>query len=374
MGYLEAGQAIVYGRLVEGFRVPFARDEYYDLVIVPGFSDGHAHPQVVDAGLVPGVKWRNSYEWFEGRQLSVDEAAIRSDLRVASRLALLTFKRALLEGTTMIAVTGRLEANVRAWLSLPGRPRVVFLPTVMNRRGWMTVDQIAGIAERYSKYLDDGMARIGVFVHSLRYGKGMLASALKAARRLGSIVGIHISEGVREMHLLRREAGGPPYPARIVGVHCTEDEDPSLYGVTCIGCPYSNLILYGRTRKTLSGISGFGSDWPLLIGSVGSHMGLIGSIFGEGFVEAVKRATIGGYRSYGMRPQGDLVAFDGGLEALRRGRARPRLVAVNGKPVVVEGVLVYSGESLSDVLREIRSAVAEVKRMFPLNVDKAIRP
>ncbi|MCE4602321.1 MAG: hypothetical protein F7C08_03970 [Desulfurococcales archaeon] len=365
MGYLEAGEAIIYGRYVEGVRIRHVIDEYYDLVVIPGFSDGHMHPQVVDAGLEPGVLWRHSYEWFENRRLVVDEAGIRSDLKLSSMLASLVFKRSLLEGTTLVAVTGRLEANLRAWLSLREKPRTVFLPTVMKRRGWASVSEVSDVAQRYVKYLDDGLARIGVFVHSVRYGASMLRDALLLAKRLGSVVGIHVSEGIREMEELARLAGGPPYPARIVGVHCMEDEDPAYYGVTCISCPYSNHLLYRRTRRSISGITGFGSDWPLLVGSVGSHIKMITSLFKEDPVGILKRATMGGYKAYGMRHQGDMVAIDGGLRRLLEGRARVRLVTVNNRLVVREGRLVSTGESLKDVTRKIQAAIMQAKHLYP---------
>ncbi|MEB3861031.1 MAG: amidohydrolase family protein [Desulfurococcales archaeon] len=366
MGYIEAKEAIIYGRYVEGVRIRHVVDEYYDLIVIPGFSDGHMHPQVVDAGLKPGTVWRHSYEWFENRRLEVDEAGIRSDLRLSSALASLVFKRALLEGTTLVAVTGRLEANLRAWLSLREKPRAVFLPTVMKRRGWASVPEVAGVAQRYAKYLGDGLARIGVFVHSVRYGASMLRDALLLAKRLGSVVGIHVSEGLREMEELSRLAGGPPYPARIVGVHCMEEEDPAYYGVTCISCPYSNHLLYRRTRGSISGITGFGSDWPLLVGSVGSHIGTIASLFKEDVMGILKRATMGSYKAYSMRHHGDMVAMDGGLNRLLDGKAKVRLVTVNNRLVVREGRLVSTGESLRDVMRRIQEAITQAKRLYPI--------
>jgi len=95
MGVIEAGIAVVHGRIVEGFRAPFREDAYYDVVLVPGFSDGHAHPQVIDGGLRRGVRWRDSYEWIRGRDMVVDEVMVRRDLSVASKLSYLTMVRAL---------------------------------------------------------------------------------------------------------------------------------------------------------------------------------------------------------------------------------------------------------------------------------------
>ncbi len=166
MGVIEAGIAVVHGRIVEGFRAPFREDAYYDVVLVPGFSDGHAHPQVVDGGLRRGVRWRNSYEWIRERDMVVDEVMVRRDLSVASKLSYLTMVRALLEGTTLLALTGRLAANVRAWFKLRVRPRLVLLPTVMDRVGW-SLGEVVSDYSRVSMLVSDGFARMGVFIHSL---------------------------------------------------------------------------------------------------------------------------------------------------------------------------------------------------------------
>ena len=95
MPVLEAGLAVIRGSIIrENAKIPFPVDAYYDVVFLPGFSDAHAHPQVVDAGLYPGAKWRSSYEWLLYRRMSVDEALVRADIGLSSRLAELALKRA----------------------------------------------------------------------------------------------------------------------------------------------------------------------------------------------------------------------------------------------------------------------------------------
>jgi hypothetical protein len=358
--WLEADMAVVHGRIIEGFRMPFARDVYYETVIVPGFSDTHMHPQVVDGGVKPGRLWRHSYEWIERRELAVDEAAIRSDLDLSTRLARATFKRAILEGVTLVAVTGNAEANVRAWLSLHGAPKAVFLPTIIRRPGWPTLEGAWRILARLRGMIDDGTARLGVFVHSIRFaGRDQLVEAVRNARAFGGLVGMHLSEGLPEGEEYARITGGNPPGVRVVAVHCIDDEDPGRYGLLCSACPASNLTLYGRTRRSLQGVTSFGSDWPLLLGTVARHIGLITSVFGGYIEEILRRMTVGGYRDYGLSYSGDLVAFDIPLRRLLQRYEEPRLVMSSGRIVVDEGRLVATGEDISDVTREIRGLIKE---------------
>ncbi|MCE4616366.1 MAG: hypothetical protein F7C09_04800 [Aeropyrum sp.] len=359
MGYLEAEAAVVHGRIVEGFRAPYREDLSFKTVIVPGFSDGHAHPQVVDAGLIPGRRWRDSYEWLEGRMLRIDERAVRSDEELASRLAAATFARSLLEGVTLVAVTGRLGANVRGWLSLPARPRAVFLPTVMDRAGWPSIGEVEREIGRLVGVLGDGLAKIGVFAHSLATTRPeSVRRALKAAASLRGVLGMHMSEGLPELPRLLEVLGRGPYPTRIVAVHCTEIERLPP-GVHCISCPASNMILYGRTRPTLAGVEGFGSDWPLLIGSTPRHLPLISGLYPGRVSEILRKATIGGYRAYLVRHEGDFVAYDEDLEEVLSGRALPVWVSIAGVPAVVEGELRGSGLAYVDVVKMAEEAVRE---------------
>ncbi len=363
MGLLEADQAIIYGRIVENLRLPSPVDVYFKTILLPGFSDAHAHPQVVDGGVVGGP-WKNSYEWMESRRLTVDEAAVRSDVDLASRLTAAVLKRALLEGTTLIALTGSLEANIRAFLGLEARPRVIFLPTVMSKKGWPSLGQALEAARRVSMFLDDGSARVGVFLHSIKYaGSDAVREALVSAASRGFIAGMHLSEGVPESGRLKAILGGRKVPGRVVAVHCISD-DPQGLGLRCAACPATNLILYRRTRKTLRGITSFGSDWPLLLGTVPRHLGIIKGVWRRHLEEVLAKATLGGYRDYGMPYSGDLVAFDASLERVLEGSALPRLVMVGWKVVVDEGKL-PGGEDYRDVLREIRDLVAEAMEKHP---------
>lgn len=365
MGVIEADTAIIYGRVVDRFKTEAPVSGYYKLVVVPGFSDGHMHPQVVDAGLLPGRRWRDSYDWLENRVLRVNEASLRADIELSTRLARLVFMRSLLEGVTLAVVTGRLEANVRAWLGLRARPRVVFLPTVMDRRGWPSVEEVAVGASRLSRLLEDGVARIGVFLHSLKTSSPETArKSLALASKLRTVMGMHLSEGVKEVGLLKSVLGPGPYPVPIAAVHCTEEEDLPP-GVYCVSCPKSNLVLYGRTRRSLAGVHGFGSDWPLLLGTVARHLDVITSMFRAGYEAILSRATAGGYRVYGMPAGGDLVAYDSGFDSLIAGRAKPSLVVVNNSVAVNEGRLVGEELSLIEVEKLIANAVREAIEKHP---------
>jgi len=360
LGRIEAGLAIVHGRIIENARIPSPRDEYYETVIIPGFSDAHMHPQVVDGGLNPRRLWRDSYEWISGRRLRVDEAALRADLNLSARLAKAVYELSLLEGVTLVAVTGNAEANIRAWLSMDTAPRAVFLPTVMKKPGWPTVRVAEGILRRLRGLLDDGLTRIGVFVHSIRLaGEDQLVEAVGRAKLLGGVVGLHLGEGVPEAEIYWKVTKGSSLGVRVVAVHCISDSDPSRYGLLCASCPATNLILYGYTRSSLRGVTSFGSDWPLLLGTVARHIPLIYRAFG-GFIEGIlRRLTVGGYKDYGISYSGDLVAFDAKLEKLLSNFTPPKLVMVAGRPAVVEGVLRNSGLTQRDLERKIRRLIKE---------------
>lgn len=364
MPHLEAGVGVVHGRIVEGLRIPFHTDAYYETVLIPGFSDTHAHPQVIDAGLdSQSSYWRSSYEWIEERRLHIDEVMVRQDVGVATRLAELALKRAILEGVTMIAFTGVLEANLKARLRFPSGPRMVLLPTLMDKRGWSTPGDVSLLYEKYSKYISDSLLKIGVFVHSLRWaGPATFQGAVELASRARMPLGLHLSEGVGEAEEFKSRMAGVERPPRIIAVHCIED-DPGEFGLRCSSCPASNMLLYNRTRGSLKGTTSFGSDWPHLIGSVTRHLGLILKVYSGRLSEVLRRITTGGYQDYGVPHHGDLAAYDAPLDRVLTGKPLPRLVLVSGGIVVDEGVLQGTGESLRDVEKEtleLSKYIAEV--------------
>ncbi len=357
MPVLEAGVAVLRGHLKENFSIPFPKDAYYDVVFIPGFSDTHAHPQVVDAGLRPGLLWSNSYEWLMTRDLAVDEAAVRNDIGLSSWLAELAMKRALLEGVTLIAFTGRFEGNLKAFTRMKVTPRLVLLPTVMRRRGWATPRDIKQALSSYRKYMGDELLRPGIFVHSIAYGgPDMIRDSFKLAEQLRGPLGIHLSEGVSERRDFEEIAGDLVRNVRVVAVHCLNDDYRDL-GLRCSSCPGSNLALYARYLDDLDRITSFGSDWPHLLGTTGSLVPLIYKIYGRRESELLYKLTVGGYNDYGVPYNGDLVAFDGTLRSVLEGRSRPRLVSVAGRIAVDEGALTWSGETLRDVENEVFEAI-----------------
>ncbi len=363
MGFIEADIAVVHGRVVENFRIPFGEDLYFKVVLVPGFSDGHAHPQVVDGGLRPGVLWRDSYDWIENRDLAVDEVMVRRDLNLASKLALLTFYRALLEGTTLISLTGRLAANVKAWISMTPRPKAVMLPTVMDREGW-TVEEVKRDYQRVSMMVGDGLARLGVFVHSIRLaGRNTIGEALRLASQRGGLIGLHMGEGRSEAEDFKEVFGEPPYPSRIVPVHCIDD-DTTTIGLQCVSCPLTNILLYGRTRTSLAGVGNFGSDWPLLLGTVSRHLPIIARRFKEPPDSIMRIATIGGYRIYDIPPDGDIVGYDVSLQKILEGKAKPKFVSVKWETAVYEGTLTNNNLTLEDVEKTITETIKEATEKY----------
>jgi guanine deaminase len=354
---LEAGVAVIWGRVRENFSMPFPIDAYYDVIIMPGFSDTHAHPQVIDAGLQPVMRWENSYHWIETRQLNVDEARVRADIGLASRLAELVMKRALLEGTTLIALTGRFEANLKAFVRMESTPRVVLLPTVMNRKGWATPESLKTSFSRLRKYMRDQLLRIGVFLHSLAYGgPKMTVEALELARSLRGPLGIHLSEGVSERRDFEEITCCRRENVSIVAVHCLNDNYRDL-GLRCSSCPASNILLYGRVLGDISRITSFGSDWPHLVGTTGRLIPLMFKLYRGRTTDILLRATVGGYEDYGVSAFGDFIAYDGSLRRVLEGLERPKLVSVARKIVVEEGILRDTEESLEDVERETRETI-----------------
>ena len=356
MPRLEAGIAVIRGRVKENVSIPFPVDAYYDVVLIPGFSDTHAHPQVIDAGLIPGKMWSSSYEWLLTREMVINEASVRGDIGLSARLAELAMKRALLEGTTLIALTGRFEANVKAFTRMKTPPRTVLLPTVMKRKGWATPRELEKLFSKYAKYTKDDLLRVGIFVHSISYGGPvMLRESQELALRVRGPLGIHLSEGVSEKKDFA-EYSCCLDNLWVVAVHCLDDDYGDL-GVRCSSCPGSNITLYRRYLKDLSRATSFGSDWPHLLGTVGGQIGLISTLYSNRLEEALFKATIGGYNDYLVGYSGDLAAYDGSLSQVLSGMIRPKLVTVNYRPAVMDGLLIDTGERYSDIIRATQEAI-----------------
>lgn len=337
---------------------------YAETALSPGFSDAHAHPQVVDYG---GGRWSNSYEWMAKRRLRVDEAALRADIELSSRLAEVALLRELLEGATLVAVVGRAEANVAAYRRLRSKPRVVVLPTILeSARGWPSAWNALNLLLHLASL--DGTVPVGLFVHSLGHvSRSSLKSAYEASRALRVPFALHLSEGVDELPELVSLLGlREGEDSGIVAVHCISGSGYKRYGIRVVHCPLSNLTLYGRTLSDLSEVDALGSDWPLLLGGPLATYRAALEVHGRGkALTLLSKATAGGYRVYGLCWEGDAVLFDERFERVLEGLALPRFVAVRGELVVAEGRVVGSGETLADVERRARELVRVAEELYP---------
>ncbi|MEZ0345866.1 MAG: hypothetical protein ABWK01_04885 [Infirmifilum sp.] len=355
MGVIEVSEFLDHGVVRRNVRIPYkgVEDFYFASAVAPGFSDAHAHPQVVDVG-EPG-RWANSYEWLENRRLRVDEAGIRRDAELSSLLARATLLSSLLEGATLVALTGSLEGNVKALLSLPVSPRVVLLPTVMDREGWSSPEVV------YAEYIRnlsrwDGFFNMGFFVHSLRRtSPSYLLASYKTSLKLRIPFALHLSEGIDESDTLVEVLGGAS--ENIIAVHCIVGaEKCKSLGIRVVHCPTSNTYLYNRTLNNIEYFDALGSDWPLVTGTVAKTYLDAVRIHGAG-IKLLEKATAGGYRILRMKSSGDIVAFDADLERVLRGEVRPRAVLVDGVIAVYENNIPRMNLSGSDVKKIKEEAV-----------------
>ncbi|ABL78462.1 amidohydrolase family protein [Thermofilum pendens] len=360
MGVVEVGELFAGGRVLERARLVMpgvSEDFYFESAVSPGFSDAHAHPQVVDVG--EGGRWRNSYEWIEGRRLRVNEASLRRDAETSAELAEVALLLSLLDGVTLVALTGSLEGNIEAVRRLKVAPRTVLLPTVMRGEGWSLPESI------YVKYVKnlsmwDGYYSLGFFVHSLRMAdRSMLRASKRMAERLGVPFALHLSEGVDEADELVEALEGDT--RGVIAVHCFEGaEKCRRHGLRVVHCPTSNLYLYGRTLRGLEYFDSLGSDWPLVTGTLLKTYGDAVAVHGPSY-RLLERATLGGYLLLGFKPEGDLAAFDEPLSRVVRGEARPSHVFIGGRLLVREGVIAGYELGRDDVERVKRE---RVKRAF----------
>jgi len=364
---VEAGTLVTPNGVEEGvlLKLEGRGSIYGETVLIPGFADAHAHPQVVDVGR--GL-WRNSYEWMRGRRLRVDEASLRADIELSSRLAAAAMLRGLLEGVTLMAMVGRGDANLLAYRRLPVKPRLVLMPTVMDlHAGWPSTWGALSLVLSLSSL--DGSVPLGLFVHSLGHVTiDSLRTAYSLARRMSMPFGIHLSEGVDELGRLVSILGlREGVDSGIIAVHCISGSGYERYGIRVVHCPYSNMVLYGRTLRSLRHVDALGSDWPLLLGSALSAYRVAVKVHGRDKARLLlDRATAGGYRLFRLDWSGDLVVFDEPLERVLEGVGTPRLVAVEGRVVVEEGELVGLGLSRRDVDRMVVQLVGEALERHPV--------
>lgn len=329
---------------------------HVETVIAPGFSDAHAHPQVVDVG--EGV-WSNSYEWMSKRKLKVDEAALRADIELSSKLAEVSMLRALLEGVTLIALVGRAEANILAYRRMPVKPRIVVMPTILDAmRGWPTTWNATTLVVSLSHL--DSRVPMGLFVHSLgSVSSKALRAAYVTARSFNLPFGLHLNEGLDELHNLVTLLGlRDGEDSGVTAVHCIVDGDFKRYGIRVVHCPLSNLRLYGRTLTDPTKVDALGSDWPLLLGSALSAYGAAVKIHGEKHaLLLLEKATLGGYEVYKVPWSGDWVGFDEPLEKVLEGSCRPTFVAVDSALVVNEREIRGYGFTCTEVDRLVEELV-----------------
>ena len=356
---IEAGCLIYCGRPYYDAKIRSKRGRgsyYFETVVYPGFADAHAHPQVVDYGR---GQWRDSVEWIRNRELEVDEGSLRRDVELSKKLAKAAMLKSLLEGTTLIAVVGSYRANIEAALELDSRPRTVVMPTLYEQSGWQRLWEVLGELKRLARVAERYNVKLGLFCHSVEFtSREELLESYRIAQNNGLVLGLHLSEGRRELGELRRILGLPGRRS-IVGIHCLMDEDYRSAGVRVVSCPASNLVLYGRTRERLVDVDALGTDWPLLLGGVVEQHGLLVEL-GVDPLESLEKATAGGYRVYGVDFDGDFVAYDEKVGKVLGGKCgRPAYVFVDWRPLVVEGVLgSLEGDHVEKVVRGlVREAI-----------------
>ncbi len=336
---------------------------YIETVVYPGFSDAHAHPQVVDVG--KPRRWKNSYEWLKYRRLRVDETKVRKDSFLSSKLARATYILSLLEGATLIVVTGNIEANLNAAKSLGVHPRIVLTPTIMEKDGWLSIKEF--IQYFFKNYaLWNGYWSPGIFVHSLGLtSPNIIREAYYVAEKLGVPLALHLSEGITEVDKLTRILNTSK--ANVIAVHCIS-EPKECFKITrgIVHCPSSNLYLFEETVKEIDYISALGSDWPLVTGGIYSTYKMAVDIHGPN-LNLLRKASYGGYKLFGVKWYGDFIGFDEPLEKVISGKAKlPCYVFVKEKPIVIERSIKNLGLNYEEAKRIVRESVKEALEKYPI--------
>lgn len=363
---IEAGTLVTPRGVIESARMklPGEGSLYGETVVTPGFSDAHAHPQVIDAG--EGM-WSNAYEWINNRKLKIDEAALRADLDFSSKLAAASMLRSLLDGVTLMVLVGRGDANVLAYRKLSVKPRIVIMPTIMDlQAGWPDAWRVTNLLLSVSAL--DGAIPLGFFIHSIGcVTPESLKVAYSAAKKLRVPFSIHLSEGVDELptlaSLLSLREGED---SGIIGVHCITGSGYKRYGIRVVHCPLSNLRLYGKTIKHPKEVDAIGSDWPLLLGSTTVAYKAAVKVHGEKWARyLLDKATVGGYELFGIDWEGDILIFDEPLEKVLEGGVSPRFVLIRGELVVEEGRLAKLSLGKEEVNRRIGELIKEAVESYP---------
>jgi len=341
---------------------------FFKTVISPGFSDAHAHPHVIEKNC-NGRKWKNMKDWFNNRKTKINEILLRKDLEICTKLSKLTLYKALLEGTTLIAlVSSNPYANLLAFQSIGNKPRTIILPTISNLKGMnKSFEEIKSFLENIEKNENNELMNFGIFIHSLSFiNLNDFIESAKWSYEKNKPFALHLSEGFKELENLRKIIHNIEHPNPIIGVHCTENENYHRFKVKTVNCPLSNLFIYGKTQKNFNQIDSLGTDWPLVIGGIDKQIKELIKIHGKDKIKKIlEKATIGGYKLYGMPHNGDFIAFDTSFENILKGKIEyPTYVFINYKPIVKNRKIVSLNLSYEEVLKEIEKTIKEAYEKY----------
>lgn len=346
----------------------------FKTVFSPGFSDAHAHPHVIEKNC-GRRKWENMKDWFNNRKTKIDEISLRKDLEICTKLSKLTIYKALLEGTTLIAlVSSNPYANLLAFKSIKNKPRTVILPTISNLKGmnksFKEIKLFLEKIERSKNLSKSKLINYGIFIHSLSFTNlNDLIESAKWSYEKNKPFALHLSEGFKELNKLREIIHNIKHSNPIIGIHCTENEKYHNYGVKTVNCPLSNLLIYGKTQKNFNQIDSLGTDWPLVIGGINEQIKELIKIHGKRKIKKIfEKATIGGYRLYGMPHDGDFIAFNTSFENILKGKiVPPPYVSINHNLIVKDGKIIDLDLSYRDILKEIEKTIKEVYEKYSKN-------